>query len=189
VASFESADAATLSAQAEFQTVGVRLMTRFAITGALTAYVMLLVSVARAEDFGARFPELRLNLSLSTAPVTTSLPAPSTLDYAPTKLDSLFIAQLIAPVASSAIQPAAITEFSPSSPYVGLGDDPRTAPSASGRYGDLLRAQAPPSSATSSLIQPLVLPTIRGMESSNFQKSSALFGGAHFNQSGEFWYR
>ncbi len=160
-------------------------MTRFAITGALTAYLMLLVSVARAEDFGTRFPDLRLNLSSNTAPVTTSLPAPSTLDYAPTNLDSLFIA----PVASSAIRPAEIPEFSPSSPYIGLGDDPRTAPSATGRYGDLLRALAPPSSATSSLIQPLVQPTIRGMESNYFRKNSALIGGIHFNQSGEFWYR
>ncbi len=90
----------------------------------------------------------------------------------------------------SATRPAALAAYSyaPSSQLVGLSDDLRTALPMSGHYNsghyssDVLRTPVVPSTATSSLIHPLSIPSMGGADSSYFRGSSAPFGPAFVNQ-------
>jgi hypothetical protein len=156
-------------------------MTRFAIICAFVASVVFPASFARAEDFGARFPELMLPSHGSSPAMTgfSAFSAPSTSAIASAKLGSHFNSQLFVPVASSANRPVATIAGSPASSFVGLSDDLRTALPKSGRYIYELHAPAAAPSATGSLIQPLGLPTLGGSDGNYFRGNFAPFGGAN----------
>ncbi|MEX2092561.1 MAG: hypothetical protein WD971_07775 [Pirellulales bacterium] len=167
---------------------------RFATVIVFLAFATLSASVSTADDFAARFPELKLNLSPAPSSAPAGFVVVSAPAFAATRSTSRINSQFAAPVAFTApstVRPSASTAtFSANSPLVGLSDDLRTALApSSARYMDALRMSAASSEVTNSLIQPLAIPSIGGSGSSYFRASSAPFGAASVDQPVGFSYR